>query len=124
MAFLPAKTNFRIWRGGTFRYRFQWMIETSGTLEPQNTSGFTGTFIVVATDSIEPWIVLTNSLDVHGSGLIFGGANGLVDIIISSHATKEITWESASYEFFVHDPVAEEDIPMFEGRFSAQGSAL
>lgn len=118
MSFLPAKHNFKISIGSTWRYRFEWRTATGGIAEAENLENFSALMKIVPVGDTVPWLELTNELSENGSGIILGGSSGFIDLLISDVDTERITWSQAKYALWVKDLLGDKD-PLLVGQLSA-----
>lgn len=114
MSFLPARQNFKVPIGETFRYRFQWLIQADNTDTPQNLTGFHGSMPIVSLDGLTAYQTLTTE----NGGLIFSGATGFIEILLSKAQTEALGWTVANYTLSVTNPLAE-SFPLLKGRLKA-----
>lgn len=118
--FLPAKQNFPVWKGATFRYGFQWLDDNGKEKVPHNLTGYFGE----ASLHCDNGEVLT--LTTENGGIILGDivlkepANGLIEIFLPQATTVTITWTKASYVLYLQEPTLPEDrFPLLAGQFHA-----
>lgn len=136
MSVLPASKHFKIWKGSTFYYRFQYLQNNSST--PIDLTGYTGTLIIKNLADTQTYLIITDvtqqglgstrellgaagmgSVSANGS-LAFGGVNGTVDITILAGATSGFTWTTGHYELLVSDRLGN-IIPLLTGGIGVIG---
>ncbi len=109
MAILPVPKLFKVIKGGTFDYRFQYLSGNSTSSTPVNLTGYTARWTI--TTLVAPYTTLatyTTGGALGVSGVVFGGdlhdpATGIIDLIISSTDTAAITWTTARYNLTITD---------------------
>lgn len=117
MSYLPARQNFKVWVKSTFNYRFQWLIQADNVNTPQNLTGFHGSMPIVSLDGLTTYQTLT---DTNG-GIVFGGSNGLISLILTKEQTEALGWTQANYTLTLTN-TSSEDLPLLTGRLTAVGS--
>lgn len=122
MANIPARKPLKIWVNEAFHYRFEWLIQTKTSSLPQDLTEYTGIWIITPLGSTTPWRTYTESLTNTGSGIVFNGQSGFIDLIISEAEAKEIGWDQAIYELKVVDPSTHETIALLTGRLTPEPS--
>jgi hypothetical protein len=128
-SFLPAKKSFSWWRGGTFRYAFEWrdetLVEGKPVIKPHDLTGYTGLAVLKPTpgESGEPLELTTEN-----GGVIFGGyllkepKNGLIELYVTKAQFEAVLWKKASYTLFATEPnPPKDDYPLLTGRFTEAG---
>jgi len=118
--FLPAKRNFPVWIGATFRYQFQWLEDDGKVRTPRDLTGYSGEAKLDGNDGTE--LILSTG----NGGVILGGretedpTNALIEMYISDEQTPEITWKKATYTLYLTEPNAPHDrYPLLAGQFHA-----
>lgn len=122
--FLPAKRSFHWWRGGTFRYAFEWLDNDGKTTLPHDLTEYTGLCVLEPARN-EPGTPLT--LTHENGGILFGGPSdepdtGIVELYISKAQFEAVEWKKATYTLFVAEPSApEDDYSLLTGFFVEAG---
>jgi hypothetical protein len=131
-SFLPARKNFPFWRGGTFRYAFEWkdetLVEGKPVVKPHDLTGYTGLATLTPLPG-QPGTPL--ELTTENGGVIFGGyllkerKNGLVELYISKAQIEAVTFKQANYTLYTTEPEAPKDsFALLSGRFVMSGPPL
>jgi hypothetical protein len=91
-------------QGATFIWPFLWQAgPTMKTLEPVDLTGCTARMQVRAEiDSVDVLLDLTTE----NSGIVLGGATGMVTVEVSATATSAIDWTSGVFDLEVSSPRA------------------
>lgn len=115
MSVEPVKISQTVWRGATFRKRYQ-VFEEDGTT-PVNLTGYSASLEVF--DPNTHAVLLTAD---SGSGQIGLTTLGFIQIAIPDTVTTGITWSGGSYELFLTHPDDTVDL-LFYGAFRVRGIA-
>lgn len=105
----PASKLFRVIKGSTFQYRFQYLSGTPQSSVPINLTGYSATWAINWTVPSVGHTYYTTALTPSGSGVVFGGgppatpSNGIIDLIISSTDSAAIPWTTAQHQFGITD---------------------
>jgi hypothetical protein len=107
---LPIPKYFRILKGVTFDYPFQYLVGSSTTSSPVNLTGYTGIWTITYTGGST---VYNSSASPGQSGVFFGGqsnqpTNGMINLIINRTDTAVIPWKTATYTFQLIDTLNNE----------------
>lgn len=119
MSVLPAKKNFTIWRGGTWRKALTIYTGATTASDPRDLTGYTASLRVEdAADSI--LMTLTEVASDDGQ-ILLGGLAGTVTILIPANVTETITWSNAIYELRITAPLAGDTDPILWGSLVVKG---
>ena len=111
MSFLPARKNFKIWRGATFEYTFTYLSDGASSAPVDLTEA---TAIMHIKDDNGIITTLTTDPD---NGIVLGGTTGEISIVIID--TANLPWSVANYELLiVHNGST---IPLLHGALSIIG---
>lgn len=114
MSLTPAKHNFTIWQGTTFRYRFTW--HTAGPESPgYNLTGYTALLEIRNKPGGTVLLTLTtadNSITVD--------ADGIITLFISATDTANLTWKTGVYDLILTAPGSDTSALLF-GAFGVKG---
>lgn len=100
MSITPAVKNFQVTKGATFDYRFQYLVGGPTSNSVQDLTGWTGDCQIKSLDGL----TLYYDLSTTNGGLVFGGVNGTIDIVITAAQTTAITWTQGRYTLYVTNP--------------------
>lgn len=99
MSLLPAKFDFTIWKGATFRK--QLVLRTGGPDSPlRNLTGYTSELVIRPEAEGAALLTLTTA----NGKIILGGVNGTIDLVIDAATTAAITWPSGVYDLTITAP--------------------
>jgi hypothetical protein len=115
---LPAKRNFTIWRGGTWRESLTLYDGTTNADPPRDLTGYDASMRVEGSDGTDLF-TLTTTPSPSGS-ITLGGTAGTVTLLIDAATTAALTWTAARYELFLIDPVSEVQ-PLLWGGLTVKG---
>lgn len=115
MTLLPDKLNFTIWQGATFRTRLTLYTDAGVTL--RDLTGYTGSLIIRdRPKSTTTLLALSSPGDI-----IFGGAAGTIDIVISATATAALAWTVGYYDLTITAPGPGDTDALIYGAFAVKG---
>ncbi len=118
MSVLPARQNFTIWRGGTWRK--QLTLHTGATVDTpkRDLTGFTALFRVEDLDGI---LLFSLTVEESENGIIYlGGTAGTITVVIPDEVTDALTWEAARYELRITASGGDTD-PILWGALTVKG---
>lgn len=115
MSLEPAKHNFTIWQGATFRYRFTWLTGGVGS-EPYDLTNYTGLLEIRSKPQGTVLLTLTTDDDS-----ITMGADGTITLLISAIDTAAITWTGGVYDFTITAPANGDTSALLFGGFAVKG---
>lgn len=113
MSLTPAKLNFRIWKGATFKKRLTFYADEDGDV-PRDLTGWSAELIIRPKADASPLLSLTT-----GDGIELDD-DGNIDLYISDDDTVDITWEQGVYDLTLTDPSGDTDALVY-GLFTVQG---
>jgi len=113
MSLDPAKLNFVVWKGTTFKKRLTYYADEDATT-PFDLTGYTAT-CPIRTLAGDPLVSLTTE----NNGIILGGASGTIDLVIPVTATAELPWSTALYTLKITSPGGDTDA-LLHGGFIAK----
>lgn len=113
---LPARKNLKIFPESSWRYRFEWAVEEEKIVEPVDLTGFTGRWVIMPAGEADT--VLTSTLNAHGSGVVFNGISGFIDLKLAQLDVEALKWRQANFRLFVIDPSTKESEPLMRGTLS------
>lgn len=96
MSVQPARHNFKMWKGATFRYTFTY-LSGGETSSPKDLSGYSASMVLKDPRTNNTLLTLTSS----NGGIILGGAAGTIEIRITAELTSAITWQQATYQLTI-----------------------
>ena len=104
---LPATKLFKVIKGTTFDYRFQYLMGNQSSSAPIPLTGYTAQWII--TPPTGTATTYTTTLNGNGSGVKFGGdpadpTNGIIDLVISATDTAAIVWRTATHALVLTSP--------------------
>src|SRR4051812_20246176 len=106
MTLIPAKENFTIWKGTTFRVQlFFW--EDEGLTDPQDLTGYTSELVI--RDHKDGLALLT--LTTADNSILVG--NGVLTLFISATNTSAITWKHGVYDLTITSPAGDTDAILY-----------
>jgi hypothetical protein len=106
MSITPARYNFQVWRGATFRKTLT-LHEGDKNAPVIDLTGYSATMPITSGATT---LLLDNV-----SGITLG--DGTIDLYISDETTAAISWKLGSYKLFLENPSGEKDILLY-GNFS------
>jgi len=115
MSVQPARHNFKVWKGATFRYKFTYLTGAEGS-PAQNLTGYTAEMILK--DPRPPYTTYL-TLSTENGGIVLGDALGTIEILIDADDTEAFTWQSAKYQLKIMRNEAE-DVLLY-GTITATG---
>jgi hypothetical protein len=115
MSLDPAKVNFHIWKGATFR-KVLTLFESGEGSPAQDLSGYTANLEIK--DKIEGTTLL--SLTTVNGGILLGGASGTITLVIDANATALLTWQHGVYDLVITAPSGNADVLLY-GNFAVRG---
>lgn len=119
MSFIPARKSLQVWRGQVFHYRFEWLVKTGQETRPQDTTGWTATWVITPMGSETPWKTLHYPPgEILPTAITLSGETGFVDLVIGEEDVESITWKQAVFEIKVVDPVTKETRKLLTGRLN------
>jgi len=118
-SFLPAKKNFQVARGSTFRYLFEWKDELNGETKPHNLEPYAATCTLHGVNALEDIVLTTENEGIKFGGLSKEPTNGLIELYIKDSQVEEITFTRATYTLFVIELLPPEDkLSLLSGSFT------
>lgn len=108
-SFIPAKLNPPVWKGSTFRYKFQWIdaeeVEGKEVRTPHNVTGFSGELLLLGPAG-ETLFELTSG---NGGVKFPEPTQGYVELYIDAEDTTGFEWKKAYYTLFLYEPGGPKD---------------
>jgi hypothetical protein len=96
---VAAVSNFIVEQNATFKQRLVWRDRMK---KPINLTGYTARMQIRS--AIGAGASVIADLTTANGGIVLGGINGTIDIIISSTATAAMSFTSAFYDFLMIAP--------------------
>lgn len=96
---LPIKKNLKIIQGATNRFKYIWKTGPVDAPVPVDLTGATAKAQFRAT--IDSSTVLLE-LTTENGGIVLGGIDGTIELIISPELTEGATWKSALYDLEIY----------------------
>lgn len=115
MALKPARKNFSIWKGGTWRKVLTLHTGDSTSSPLRNLTGCTAR---MAIKDVDDNTLL--SLTTENGGITLGGAAGTITLYVSDEASALLTWASGRYVLYITEPDGDSD-PYLHGTVNAVG---
>lgn len=112
MSLDPARHNFTIYKGATFRKRVTLLTGGTGS-SARDLTNYSASLVIRKSPS-DPTIYLTLT---ESSGLTLGGVAGTIDIVISAATTGALTWQSGTYHLYITAPSAGDTDAILWGAF-------
>src|ERR1017187_768805 len=119
-SFIPAKLNFPVWRGSTFRYVFQWLdaeeVEGHEVRKPHDLTDYSGIMQLLG-----PADEVLFELTTGSEGIKFKEEpkEGYVELTIDATETADFAWKKAVYTLFLTEPSGPKDVyAMLTGVFT------
>lgn len=120
MSLNPAKQNFEIWAGGTFRKKMTLLIGPAGST-PRDLTGYTANLAIRDKPRSTNILVTLSSTGV-SPAIILGGTLGTINIVIPDTETAAYTWRVGVYDLLIKAPGASgESTPLLYGHFKIRG---
>lgn len=102
----PIKYDFKIYQGASFFKRIT--LELDNAI--QDLTDYNASLVVKSTT--HGVVLLTLDTDTNG-GIVLGGTDGTLDILIEDEATELFLWTSGIYRLYLEPPSGLEDILMY-----------
>lgn len=117
MSALPAKVDFTIWLGATFRKRLTlYNSATPVDGEERDLTGYTAELIIRDKPQGTPLLTLES-----GTGITLGGVDGTIDLHIDATTTGVLLWRNGVYDLTITEPGPGDTDPLIYGAFHTRG---
>lgn len=116
MSIFPDKTNFRIWKGATFRERII-LYEIDSADTPQDLTGYTAELII--RDKPDGAALLT--MTTENDGINLGTTNGVIELVIEAADTAALTWQRGVFDLTITGGSNGDTTAILYGGFSVSG---
>lgn len=123
----PASILFRVIKGTTFTYAFQYLLSTPETSTPVNLAGYSATWSInwTAPSTGQTLYTVQNGVAANTSGIYFGGptndkTTGIITLVIGSADTQSIPWSTAIHQFGITDTAGATQV-LFNGGIGVTG---
>jgi hypothetical protein len=112
MSLRPARYNFSIWKGATFRKQLT-LLQPDST--PRDLTGYTGNLIIRLKPEDTPLLELTNA----NGGMSFQ-PGGIIILRVESTVTESLSWSSGIYDLLITGLDSITEVLLY-GNFSVKG---
>ena len=93
MSVQPARHNFKVWKGATFRYKFTYLQGGEGS-QPMDLTGYTGRLVIKDPRTTTVYQTLTTE----NGGIIIDAMNGTIELLMSAGTTQGFDWKTGNYQ--------------------------
>lgn len=114
MSLSPAKLNFTLWEGATFRKRLTFYSDSEGEV-PVDLTGYTSELVI----RTKPRGASLLTLDTENDGITLDD-EGNIELFISDEDTAALDWDSGVYDLTLTDPDGDTDVLLW-GSFIVKG---
>jgi hypothetical protein len=104
MALLPARHNFKGWKGSTFQVNLKYYDDEGVT--PKNLTGYEASFVITKSDH-------TVLATLESPADIVLNSSGDIQILISDEATAAFTFTNANYMLALTSPAGVKDTLLY-----------
>lgn len=104
MSLTPGRSNFQIYQGATFRQRIT-LLTSDSTSAPQDLTGYTAACTIRDEAGGSTLLALTDT-----DGIVLGGVNGTIDLVITDEQTELLTWDVGFYDLMLTEPGGDTDL--------------
>lgn len=115
MSLEPAKHNFTIWQGSTFRYQFTWLTGGPGS-DPYNLTDYTALLVI----RTKPQGTVLRTLTTADDSIVTA-SDGTISLFISDIDTAALTWTLGVYDMTVTAPAGGDTSALLYGGFAVRG---
>lgn len=118
MSLEPARHNFTIWQGATFRTVLTLYTGVDETSDPRDLTDYTALLEIRAmAGDVSPLFTLSTT----NGRILLGGAEGTVTLLISDTDTAAITWKRGVYDLTITAPLGGDTDVLLWGNFGVRG---
>lgn len=100
MALKPARRNFSVWKGATWRKVLTLYTGDTVASDKRDLTGCTAAFSVRDPSTS----AVLESLTTENGGIELGGNDGTITLYISDEDTAAATWTQGIYQLFIIEP--------------------
>jgi hypothetical protein len=105
MSLLPAKNQFTVWKGGTWRKILTLYTGDDTSSPKRDLTDYTGRMQVIDFDTSAELIDMTTA----NGGVTLGGTDGTIELYISDEDTEAATWEAGKYQLTITSAAGDTD---------------